>query len=109
MKRHWRLMAIFAVAATVFLAVPSVAMAGGSCSPKTGCPGGKPLIPPGLDEGTPAPVRVSPSNNIVIDITGAGIANNVSVSNGDGIVIDITGAGIVIDITGAGLVNRPRF
>jgi hypothetical protein len=77
----------------------------GPCSTKV-CTGGPPPFPPGHDEGTPAPVSISPTNSIVIDVTGAGIL--VKNTAFDGIVIDITGAGIVIDVTGAGLTNRPN-
>lgn len=88
------------------MTVPAV-LAGGHCSQKI-CPGGgPPLNPPGNDEGSPSPVRVSPGSNIVIDITGAGI--KISNPGEDGILIDITAAGIVIDITGAGLINRFRI
>ena len=83
----------------------SSAFAGGHCSPKV-CTNGPPLLPRGHEEGTPAPVRLSPNNQIVIDVTGAGVKITNSVING--IVIDVTGAGIVIDITGAGLINRPN-
>jgi hypothetical protein len=84
------------------MAVPAVFA--GPCNQKICHGGGPPLNPPGHDEGSPSPVRVSPGSNIVIDITGAGI--KISNPGEDGILIDITGAGIVIDVTGAGLINR---
>lgn len=87
----------------------SVASAGGPCSPKDPkCPGGgPPIVPPGLELGSQAPVRVSPASQILIDITAAGVAGPVGISNSvDGILIDITGAGILIDITGAGLAHK---
>ncbi len=52
-------------------------------------------------------VGLNPASNIVIDVTGAGV--KVSNTAFDGIVIDVTGAGILIDITGAGLANKFRI
>jgi hypothetical protein len=96
-------LALIVVASMLVILAPA-AFAGGPCQQKI-CPGGgPPLIPPGHDEGSPSPVRISPSNRILIDITGAGV--KISNPSEDGIVIDITGAGILIDITGAGLINR---
>ncbi len=99
---------LLAVLVVVSAMSVSAAFAGGPCSAKDpNCPGGgPPFNPPGLDEGSPAPVRVSPSNRIVIDITGAGIQRRpeFQITNvASGIVIDVTGAGILIDITGAGI------
>ncbi len=99
---------VVAVAITVSALSASTVLAGGPCSPKDPtCPGGgPPLIPPGLDEGSPAPVSVNPTNRILIDITGAGFQRRpeMQISNpASGILIDITGAGILIDITGAGI------
>ena len=93
------------VVATLVVATASTVFAAGPCEK---CPtGGPPLTPPGHEIGSPSPVRVSPANNILIDITGAGIT--ISNPAEDGILIDITGAGIVIDVTGAGLINRFRI
>ncbi len=93
------------VAASVVMALTLSTAFAGPCSTKI-CTGGPPPFPPGHDEGTPAPVRISPTNSIVIDVTGAGITVKNTAFNG--ILIDITGAGIVIDVTGAGLANRPN-
>ena len=92
------------VAVALFGVTASTALAG-PCGKTLSC--GPPPFPPGHDEGSPSPVRVSPGNNIVIDVTGAGIT--ISNTAFDGILIDITGAGILIDITGAGLANRFRI
>ena len=83
----------------------ATAFAGGPCSTKI-CTGGPPPFPPGHDEGTPAPVHISPTNSIVTDVTGAGIIVKNTAFNG--ILIGITGADIVIDVTGADLTNRPN-
>ena len=97
---------LIVVVSMLVIGAPAV-FAGGPCQQKI-CPGGgPPLIPPGHDEGSPSPVRVSPGSNIVIDITAAGV--KISNPSEDGIVIDITAAGILIDITGAGLINRFRI
>ena len=101
-------LALIVVAALFVMAVPTVlAGGGGPCNQKICHGGGPPLSPPGHDEGSPSPVRVSPGSNIVIDITGAGI--KISNPGEGGILIEITGAGIVIDVTGAGLINRFRI
>jgi len=105
-----RLVVAIVLAACMSLMLASAASAGGPCSPKDPqCPGGgPPFTPPGHELNNPAPVVVSPTNQIVIDVTGAGFAGNINISNsGSGIVIDITGAGIMIDITGVGLANKP--
>lgn len=94
MKRPLRLISLLAVLTFAFSALAGTAFAA-HCG-KT-CPGGSP------HHGT---------NNILIDITGAGIliditgAGVVIGNNSSGILIDITGAGVHQEIIGAGLARR---